>query len=165
MWQWSISHKIGVRYMRNNWGLPNLPKLHSLRLVPKFYLANSCQRQDVQIKKWYICIMHESAPVVWFPTCLILATNSCQVGEPDSSLWTFHLWNRFDSHSNRPFHSQLQILLSHVCQLVTAGVTFQLFSIIWPWKPYIFWMHIIKADHPDHLVHLDHINNLTTGPP
>ena len=35
---------------------------------------------------WYICIMHESAPVVWFPTCLILATNSCQVGEPDSSL-------------------------------------------------------------------------------
>ena len=68
MCPWSISHKIWVRYKKNNWGLPNLPKLHSLRLVPEFYLANSCQRQDVQIKKWYICIMHESAPVVWFLT-------------------------------------------------------------------------------------------------
>ena len=103
MCQWSISHKIGVRYKKNNWGLPNLPKLHSLRLVPKFYLANSCQRQDVQIKRWYICIMHESAPVVWFPACLILAINSCQVGEPDSSLWTFHLWDRFSFKSTFSF--------------------------------------------------------------
>ena len=42
-------------------------------------------------------------------------------------------------------------------RLLVAGVTSQLFSIIWwfrAWKPYIFWKHIIQGGHPDHYYHL-----------
>ena len=56
-----------------------------------------------------------------------------------------------------------------LCVCLCTGVTSQLFSIIWcrAWKPYIFWKHIIQADHPDHSYHLtiwppDH---LTIWPP
>ena len=45
-----------------------------------------------------------------------------------------------------------------------TDVTSQLFSIIWwfrPWKLYIFWMYIIRADHPDHPDYLDQ-TTLTT---
>ena len=51
-------------------------------------------------------------------------------------------------------------------------MTSQFFSIIWwfrPWKPYVFWMHIILADHPDHPAHLDHLDHMwkpwPPGPP
>ena len=42
-------------------------------------------------------------------------------------------------------------------------VTTQLFSIIWwAWKHYIFWKHIIKADHPEHSYHLTTWTTLLT---
>ena len=44
-----------------------------------------------------------------------------------------------------------------------TGVTSHFFIIIWwfrAWKSYIFWQHIIQADHPDHLDHRYHRNCL-----
>ena len=48
-------------------------------------------------------------------------------------------------------------------RLYVTGVASPFFLIIWwfrPQMPYIFWMHIIWANYPDHLDHLDHLYHL-----
>ena len=51
----------------------------------------------------------------------------------------------FWSNRTLPYFPFSQFVCSFV-RLSVTGVTYQLFSIFWrfiPWKPYIFWMHII----------------------
>ena len=77
------------------------------------------------------------------------------------TLWIFWIFSTFWQLSVFADSAQTEYCFTFhfrpsVCMSVT-GVTSHFFIIFWwfrAWKPYIFWKHIIQADHPDHSYHL-----------